>query len=58
MARTFWGSAPRTAPQLSIPPEAWRQRGEEDRRNQTLYRVPDGRHVSYDELMTGPTPPS
>lgn len=53
MARIVLGLGTSHSPQLSIPAEAWRQRGEEDRRNQTLYRVPDGRHVNYDELMDG-----
>lgn len=56
MARIVLGLGTSHSPQLSIPPEAWRQRGEEDRRNQTLYRVPDGKHVTFDELLAEADP--
>jgi hypothetical protein len=46
MARIGLGLGTSHSPQLSIPPEIWLQRGEEDRRNQSLYRVPDGKHVT------------
>ena len=36
---------------MSLPAEHWLQRGEEDQLNQSLYRVPDGKHVTYEELL-------
>jgi hypothetical protein len=56
MARIVVGLGTSHSPQLSIPADAWRQRGEEDRRNQSLYRVADGRHVSFDELLAEADP--
>ncbi len=38
------------SPQLSMPADGWGERGQEDRRNRTLYTIPEGRHVDYDEL--------
>jgi hypothetical protein len=45
------GLATSHSPQLSLPAEHWLMRGEEDRANQSLYRVPDGKHVTFDELL-------
>src|SRR5262245_8071337 len=51
MARMVLGLATSHSPQLSLPAEHWLKRGEEDRLNQSLYRVPDGKHVTFDELL-------
>jgi 3-O-methylgallate 3,4-dioxygenase len=51
MAKMVLGLATSHSPQLSLPPEHWLMRGEEDRLNQSLYRVPDGKHVTFDELL-------
>jgi hypothetical protein len=51
MARIVLGLATSHSPQLSLPPEHWLRRGEEDRRNPSLYRVPDGKHVTFEELL-------
>src|SRR5262245_37846594 len=50
MARMVLGLATSHSPQLSLPAEHWLTRGEEDRLNQSLYRVPNGTHVTFDEL--------
>jgi len=42
MARIVLGLGTSHSPQLSLPPEHWLLRGEEDQRNPSLYRVPDG----------------
>ena len=51
MARIVLGLGTSHSPQLSLPAEHWLQRGEEDQRNQSLYTVPDGKHVTYEELL-------
>ena len=51
MARIVLGLGTSHSPQLSLPAEHWLQRGEEDQLNQSLYRVPDGKHVTYEELL-------
>jgi 3-O-methylgallate 3,4-dioxygenase len=51
MARIVLGLATSHSPQLSLPPEHWLRRGEEDQRNPSLYRVPDGKHVTFEELL-------
>ena len=50
MARIVLGLGTSHSPQLSIPPEGWLQRGEEDHRNPWLYRPGVGTHMTYDEL--------
>lgn len=56
MARIVLGLGTSHSPQLSIPAEHWRERGEEDRRHQSLFTIPDGRHVTYDDLAAGRDP--
>jgi hypothetical protein len=56
MARIVLGLATSHSPQLSLPPEHWLRRGEEDRRNPSLYRVPDGKHVTFEELLADADP--
>jgi hypothetical protein len=51
MAKMVLGLATSHSPQLSLAAEHWLRRGEEDRANQSLYRVPDGKHVTFDELL-------
>lgn len=52
MARIVAAFGTSHSPQLSIPAQGWKDRAVEDRRNRTLYTVPEGRHVDYDELET------
>ncbi|MBI3328039.1 MAG: extradiol ring-cleavage dioxygenase [Nitrospinae bacterium] len=56
MARIALGLATSHSPQLSLPPENWLRRGEEDQRNPSLYRVPDGKHVTFEELLAEADP--
>ena len=56
MARIVLGLATSHSPQLSLPSEHWLRRGEEDRNNQGLYRVTDGKHVTYEELLAEADP--
>jgi len=56
MARIVLGLGTSHSPQLSLPPEHWLRRGEEDQRNQSLYRVPDGKHVTFEELLAEADP--
>ena len=51
MAEIVLGLGTSHSPQLSIPAELWAKYAERDRGNTSLYRVPDGKHVNYDELM-------
>jgi hypothetical protein len=57
MARIVLGLGTSHSPQLSLPPEHWRLRGEEDQSNPSLYRVPDGQHVTFEQLLAE-APPS
>ncbi len=56
MARIVLGLGTSHSPQLSLPAEHWLLRGEEDQRNPSLYRVPDGKHVTFDELLAEADP--
>lgn len=50
MAQIVLGLGTSHSPQLSTPPELWRDHGERDKRNPDL-RKPDGRVYTYDELL-------
>lgn len=56
MATITLGLAISHSPQLNLGADVWAQRGEEDRRNPWLYRVPDGTHVTYDDLLAEADP--
>lgn len=56
MATIVLGLGTSHSPQLNLKPDVWAQRGEEDRRNPMLHRVPDGVHVTYDELIEDADP--
>jgi 3-O-methylgallate 3,4-dioxygenase len=56
MARIVLGLATSHSPQLSLPAEHWLLRGEEDQNNQSLYRVSDGKHVTFEELLAEAAP--
>ncbi len=56
MAKVVLGLGTSHSPHLNIGPDLWAKRGEEDHRHPMLYRVPDGRHVTYDELMETASP--
>jgi hypothetical protein len=51
MATITLGLGTSHSPHLNLGPDRWAQRGEEDHRHPMLYRVPDGKHVTYDELL-------
>src|SRR5215471_13756631 len=56
MASIVLGLGTSHSPQLSLPSEHWLLRGEEDQRNTSLYRVPDGKHVTFEELLAEADP--
>jgi 3-O-methylgallate 3,4-dioxygenase len=56
MAKVVLGLGTSHSPHLNIGPDLWAKRGEEDHRHPMLYRVPDGTHVTYDELMSTANP--
>lgn len=57
MAEIVIGLGTSHSPQLSTPADQWHLRGELlDTRNSTLYSIPEGRHVTYDELMAEASP--
>src|SRR5437763_6403835 len=56
MAKLVLGLGTSHSPHLNIGPDLWAKRGEEDHRHPMLYRVPDGKHVTYDELMDTANP--
>src|SRR5690349_11196471 len=51
MAKIVVGLGTSHSPMLNLTPDIWDQRAKEDQRNPMLYRVPDGTHVTYDQLM-------
>src|SRR5687767_6986986 len=50
MAQIVLGLGTSHSPQLSTPPELWRNHGERDKRNPDL-RKPDGRVYAYEEVL-------
>ena len=56
MAKITLGLGTSHSPNLNIGPELWAQRGQEDHQHPMLYRIPDGVHVSYDELLEDADP--
>jgi len=56
MAHIVLGLGTSHSPQLSIPAEAWDLRGEEDKKNPWFYTVPEGKHVTYEELLAQADP--
>lgn len=50
MAQIVLGLGTSHSPQLSTPPEPWRNHGERDKRNPDL-RKPDGRVYAYEEVL-------
>jgi 3-O-methylgallate 3,4-dioxygenase len=51
MADIVLGLGTSHSPLLSVPSELWASYSERDKKNSTLYRIPDGKHVNYDELL-------
>jgi hypothetical protein len=51
MAKIVLGIRTSHSPQLSVPGDLWDIYAKRDKRNPGLYRIPDGKHVSYEELM-------
>lgn len=56
MADIVLGLGTSHSPQLNLGPEFWGRRGEEDRRNPWLFRVPEGAPVTYEELLAEADP--
>ena len=56
MAEVVLGLGTSHSPLLSVPGEMWGPYGERDKANANLYRIPDGRHVDYDELLAEASP--
>ena len=56
MAEIVLGLGTSHSPLLSVPAEMWRPYAERDRANATLYRIPDGKHVDYEELLAAADP--
>ena len=51
MAKIVAGFGSSHTPLMSLPPEHWAKRAEDDTRNRELVRPSDGAHLSYDELL-------
>lgn len=51
MAEIVLGLGTSHSPLLSVPADLWGVYGERDQRNPFLYRVPDGKHVTYEALL-------
>jgi 3-O-methylgallate 3,4-dioxygenase len=51
VAKIVLGLGTSHSPMLNLTADIWDQRAQEDQRNPMLYRVPDGAHVTYDQLM-------
>ena len=56
MAEIVLGLGTSHSPLLSVPNRLWAGYAERDKENQTLYRVPDGKHVNYEELLAEADP--
>src|SRR5438477_5071296 len=41
---------------MSLPGEQWKLRSDADLKNRELITVPEGKHVSYDQLLAGADP--
>ena len=55
MAQIVLGLGTSHSPQLSTPPDLWRNHGERDKRNPDL-RKPDGRVYTYEEVLASASP--
>ena len=55
MAQIVLGLGTSHSPQLSTPPDLWRNHGERDKRNPDL-RKPDGRVYTYEEVLSSASP--
>jgi hypothetical protein len=56
MAKIVLGIVTSHSPQLSVPGDLWGTYAERDKCNPGLYRIPDGKHVTYEELLEEPHP--
>ncbi len=56
MAEIVLGLGTSHSPLLSIPNGLWASYAERDKENRSLYRVPDGKHVNYEELLSEADP--
>jgi len=56
MAEIILGLGTSHSPLLSVPNGLWAEYGQRDKENQTLYRIPDGKHVNYEELLSQADP--
>ncbi len=56
MAKVVGGFASSHSPLMSLPGELWKLRAEADKHNRELITVPEGRHVTYEELLAQADP--
>ena len=56
MAQVVGGFASSHSPLMSLPGELWRLRSEADKNNRELITVPEGRHVTYEQLLAQADP--
>ncbi len=56
MAELVLGMGTAHTVHLSTPPDKWHLRGETDKLVSMLYRVPDGKNVTYEELLAAAPP--
>ena len=56
MAKIVGGFASSHSPLMSMEGEQWVRRGEADQRNRELVKMPEGKRVTYDELLVSADP--
>ena len=56
MAKIVAGLGSSHSPMLSLPAEFWPNMGENDKRNRELVKPPDGRHLSYEQMLAEADP--
>ena len=56
MAKVIGGFASSHSPLMSMPGELWPNRGVQDQRNRELVKMPEGKRVTYDELLATANP--
>ena len=56
MAKVVGGFASSHTPLMSMPGELWVKQGERDRNNRELVKMPEGKRVTYDELLASANP--
>lgn len=56
MAKVIGGFASSHGSTCSLPADLWEHHGESDKHNQSLITVPEGRRVTYEELLAQANP--